>query len=161
MNKAKPIYPVPNPLFPFLGVHCTKMIDGSVHLGPNAVLAFAREGYCKSTINLRDLGETLTFPGFWKLAAKHWRDGSQEFARSFSRAKFVRSLQRLVPAITEDDVVPCEAGVRAQVLHPNGALEDDFLIIEKPGAIHVCNAPSPAATASLEIGKTIAGMVKI
>jgi (S)-2-hydroxyglutarate dehydrogenase len=154
------IYPVPNPSFPFLGVHCTKMIDGSVHLGPNAVLAFAREGYSKTTINLRDLGETLAFPGFWKLAARHWRDGRHEIVRSFSRAEFVRSLQRLVPAITEDDVVPCQSGVRAQALHPNGALEDDFLIIEKPKAIHVCNAPSPAATASLEIGRTIAAMVK-
>jgi L-2-hydroxyglutarate oxidase len=153
------IYPVPNPLFPFLGVHCTKMIDGSVHLGPNAVLAFAREGYCKTTVNARDLGEMLSFPGFWKMAARHWRDGFKEMARSFSRAQFVRSLQRLVPAITENDIVPCEAGVRAQALHRNGALEDDFLIIEKQGAIHVCNAPSPAATASLEIGRTIAEMI--
>lgn len=152
------IYPVPNPMFPFLGVHCTKMIDGSVHLGPNAVLAYAREGYTKTTINLFDLGETLAFPGFWKLAARHWRDGFQEIVRSFSRAEFVRSLQRLVPAITEKDVVPCDSGVRAQALHPNGALEDDFLIIEQPGAIHVCNAPSPAATASLEIGRSIAEM---
>jgi L-2-hydroxyglutarate oxidase len=154
------IYPVPNPQFPFLGVHCTKMIDGSVHLGPNAVLAFAREGYTKTNINLRDLGETLMFPGFWKLAANHWRDGFQEILRSFSRAQFVRSLQRLVPAITEDDVLPCDAGVRAQALHPSGALEDDFLIIEKPGAIHVCNAPSPAATASLEIGRHVAALLE-
>ena len=153
------IYPVPNPLFPFLGVHCTKMIDGSVHLGPNAVLAFAREGYTKTSINLRDLGETLAFPGFWKLAARHWRDGFQEVVRSFSRREFVRSLQRLVPAITEDDVIACDAGVRAQALHANGALEDDFLIIVKPGAIHVCNAPSPAATASLEIGRHIAALI--
>lgn len=153
------IYPVPNPLFPFLGVHCTRMIDGSVHLGPNAVLAFAREGYTKATINLRDLGETLTFPGFWQLAASHWRDGFQEVVRSFSRAEFVRSLQRLVPAITEDDVLPCAAGVRAQALHPSGALEDDFLILQQPGFIHVCNAPSPAATASLEIGRHIAAML--
>ena len=153
------IYPVPNPLFPFLGVHCTKMIDGSVHLGPNAVLAFAREGYTKTSINLRDLAETLAFPGFWKLAARHWRDGFQEVVRSFSRREFVHSLQRLVPAITEDDVIACDAGVRAQALHANGALEDDFLIIEKPGAIHVCNAPSPAATASLEIGRHIAALI--
>jgi L-2-hydroxyglutarate oxidase len=135
------------------------MIDGSVHLGPNAVLAFAREGYTKTSINLRDLGETLAFPGFWKLAARHWRDGFQEVVRSFSRREFVRSLQRLVPAITEDDVIACDAGVRAQALHANGALEDDFLIIEKPGAIHVCNAPSPAATASLEIGRHIAALI--
>ncbi len=155
------IYPVPNPIFPFLGVHCTRMIDGSVHLGPNAVLAFAREGYTKTRVNGRDLAETLTFPGFWKLAAKHWRDGIQEIVRSFSRAAFVRALQRLVPAITEVDVVPCAAGVRAQALHANGALEDDFLIIKRPAAIHVCNAPSPAATASLEIGRTIAAMVSL
>ena len=152
------IYPVPDPLFPFLGVHCTKMMDGSVHLGPNAVLAFAREGYHKTTVNVRDLGETLTYPGFWKLAGRHWRAGLQEMVRSYSRAAFVRSLQRLVPAISEDDVVPSEAGVRAQALRPDGTLEDDFLIVRGASAIHVCNAPSPAATASLEIGKTIASM---
>ncbi len=154
------IYPVPNPLFPFLGVHCTRMIDGSVHLGPNAVLAFAREGYTKLTVNFRDLAETLTFPGFWKLAARHWRDGFHEIMRSLSRKEFVRSLQRLVPAITEDDVLPCTAGVRAQALHPDGTLEDDFLIVQKPGQIHVCNAPSPAATAALEIGRHIASLLK-
>jgi L-2-hydroxyglutarate oxidase len=150
------IYPVPNPFFPFLGVHCTRMMDGSVHLGPNAVLAFAREGYSKTSINLRDLAETLAFSGFWRLAAKHWRDGLQEMVRSWSRAAFVRSLQRLVPAISEDDVVPCAAGVRAQALRPDGTLEDDFLIVQQEGVIHVCNAPSPAATASLEIGKSVA-----
>jgi L-2-hydroxyglutarate oxidase len=155
------IYPVPNPLFPFLGVHCTRMIDGSVHLGPNAVLAFSREGYNKMTINLRDLAETLMFPGFWRMVRSNWRDGIHEIERSFSRACFVRSLQRLVPAITADDVVPCAAGVRAQALHASGALEDDFLIIEKPGAIHILNAPSPAATASLEIGKTVAGLIQL
>lgn len=153
------IYPVPNPLFPFLGVHCTRMMDGSVHLGPNAVLAFAREGYHRSTVNVRDLFETLTFPGFWKLAARHWKDGVEEMRRSLSRASFVRSLQKLVPAITEADIVPCAAGVRAQLLRPDGQLEDDFLIVEGPGAIHVCNAPSPAATASLEIGRAIAEMI--
>jgi (S)-2-hydroxyglutarate dehydrogenase len=139
-------------------VHCTKMMDGSVHLGPNAVLAFAREGYRKTTVNVRDLGETLTYSGFWRLAARHWRAGFQEMVRSYSRAAFVRSLQRLVPAITEDDVVPSAAGVRAQALRPDGTLEDDFLIVREANAIHVCNAPSPAATASLEIGKTIASM---
>ena len=153
------IYPVPNPLFPFLGVHCTRMIDGSVHLGPNAVLALAREGYRKTTVNLRDVADTLAFPGFWRLVAKHWRDGMQELGRSMSRAAFVRSLQRLVPEITEDDVIPCSAGVRAQALRPDGTLEDDFLIVRGPNAIHVCNAPSPAATASLEIGKHIAAMI--
>lgn len=150
------IYPVPDPEFPFLGVHCTKMIDGTVHLGPNAVLAFAREGYFKSTLNIRDLAETLTFPGFWKLAAKHWRSGFQEILRSLSRAEFVRSLQRLVPEITERDVMPCNAGVRAQALTADGALVDDFLITHEPGIIHVLNSPSPAATASIEIGMHIA-----
>ena len=154
------IYPVPNPLFPFLGVHCTRMIDGSVHLGPNAVLAFSREGYSKRNINVRDLAETLMFPGFWRMALRNWRDGIKEFERSFSRTSFVRSLQRLVPAITEDDVLPSPSGVRAQAVHASGALEDDFLIIEKPGSIHICNAPSPAATAALEIGKTVANLIK-
>lgn len=153
------IYPVPDPQFPFLGVHCTKMIDGSVHLGPNAVLAFAREGYFKSTVNLRDLAETLTFGGFWKLAARHWRSGFQEMLRSYSRAEFVRSLQRLVPEITEADVIPCAAGVRAQALMDDGSLVDDFLIRQEQGIIHVLNAPSPAATASLEIGKHIASII--
>ncbi len=153
------IYPVPNPLFPFLGVHCTRMIDGSVHLGPNAVLALAREGYDWKSISLRDLLETLTFSGFRKLAAKHWRYGFEEMVRSFDRSEFVRSLQRLVPEITEHDVLPCDAGVRAQALHPDGVLEDDFLIEQKPGQIHVCNAPSPAATASLEIGRHVASLL--
>jgi (S)-2-hydroxyglutarate dehydrogenase len=153
------IYPVPDPQFPFLGVHCTKMIDGSVHLGPNAVLALAREGYFKTTLNLRDLTETLTFAGFWRLAAKHWRSGFQEMLRSFSRAEFVRSLQRLVPEISEADVVPCAAGVRAQALSDDGSLVDDFRIQQEPGITHVLNAPSPAATASLEIGKYIANQL--
>lgn len=154
------IYPVPDPQFPFLGVHCTKMIDGSVHLGPNAVLAFAREGYFKTTVNLRDLTETLTFGGFWKLAARHWRSGFQEILRSLSRTEFVRSLQRLVPEITEADVIPCAAGVRAQALLDDGSLVDDFLIRQEAGIIHVLNAPSPAATASLEIGRHIASLLK-
>lgn len=153
------IYPVPDPQFPFLGVHCTKMIDGSVHLGPNAVLALAREGYFKTTLNLRDLTETLTFAGFWRLAANHWRSGFQEMLRSFSRAEFVRSLQRLVPEISEADVVPCAAGVRAQALSDDGSLVDDFRIQQEPGITHVLNAPSPAATASLEIGKYIANQL--
>jgi L-2-hydroxyglutarate oxidase len=134
------------------------MIDGSVHLGPNAVLAFAREGYFKSTVNPRDLAETLTFGGFWKLAARHWRSGFQEMLRSYSRTEFVRSLQRLVPEITESDVIPCASGVRAQALMDDGSMVDDFLIRQEQGIIHVLNAPSPAATASLEIGKHIASM---
>ena len=149
------IYPVPNPAFPFLGVHFTKMIDGSVHAGPNAVLAFKREGYQKTDINIADLFETLTFPGFWKLARKNFGEGMKEMYRSFSKAAFVRSLQQLIPEVTEDDLVPTHAGVRAQALMPDGKLVDDFLIVNAPNAIHVCNAPSPAATASLEIAKAV------
>jgi L-2-hydroxyglutarate oxidase len=149
------IYPVPNPAFPFLGVHFTKMIDGSVHAGPNAVLAFKREGYQKTDINIADLFETLTFPGFWKLARKNLGEGMKEMHRSFSKAAFVRSLQQLIPEVTEDDLVPTHAGVRAQALMPDGKLVDDFLIVNAPNAIHVCNAPSPAATASLEIAKAV------
>jgi L-2-hydroxyglutarate oxidase len=149
------IYPVPNPVFPFLGVHFTKMIDGSVHAGPNAVLAFKREGYYKTDINLTDLFETLAFPGFWKLARRHMRDGLMEIYRSLNKMAFVRSLQILVPEIKESDLVPAHAGVRAQALRSDGGLVDDFLIIKNQSAIHVCNAPSPAATASLEIGKEV------
>lgn len=150
------IYPVPNPAFPFLGVHFTKMIDGSVHAGPNAVLAFKREGYHKSDLNPVDLLDTLLFPGFWKLARKHYRDGFMEVVRSFSKAAFVRSLQELIPEVTAADVVPTHAGVRAQALLPDGNLVDDFLFERSAAALHVLNAPSPAATASLEIGARIA-----
>lgn len=152
------IYPVPNPAFPFLGVHFTRMIDGSVHAGPNAVLAFHREGYSKTSFplrGLRDIRETLSFPGFWKLARKHWGEGWKEIVRSFSKRAFVRSLQKLVPEITERDIIPCAAGVRAQALRIDGSLVDDFLIGRGRNSLHVCNAPSPAATASLEIGKAI------
>ncbi len=147
------VYPVPDPAFPFLGVHFTRMIDGTVHAGPNAVLALHREGYRKSDICFRDLLETLTFSGFRKLAAKHWAEGWREMARSFSKTAFVRSLQKMIPEVTERDVVPCAAGVRAQALHPDGTLVDDFLIVRGRNSLHVCNAPSPAATASLEIGE--------
>lgn len=150
------IYPVPNPAFPFLGVHFTRMIDGSVHAGPNAVLAFKREGYHKTDFSLRDSWETLTYGGFWKLARKNWDEGWMEMRRSFSKAQFVRSLQQLIPEVGEADVVPTHAGVRAQALQPDGGLVDDFLFVEERNAIHVCNAPSPAATASLEIGRTVA-----
>lgn len=149
------IYPVPNPDFPFLGVHFTRMIDGSVHAGPNAVLAFAREGYRKTDINLRDLAESLRYPGFQTLARRNLKEGAQEMWRSFSKAAFVRSLQALIPEVTAADVIPAGAGVRAQALTPQGGLVDDFLIVEGPDALHVCNAPSPAATSSLEIGKAL------
>lgn len=149
------IYPVPNPDFPFLGVHFTKMVDGNVHCGPNAVLAFRREGYRKRDIDVRDLAETLTYRGFHRLARKHWRDGVQEMARSFSKARFTKSLQALIPEVREEDLVRSPAGVRAQALRPDGGLVDDFLIVEGPNALHVCNAPSPAATASLEIAANL------
>ncbi len=150
------IYPVPDPAFPFLGVHFTRMIDGSVHAGPNAVLALKREGYIRSDFNLRDTWETLTYPGFWKLAARHYRDGLREVHRSFSKPEFVHSLQRLIPEIAEDDLVPGAAGVRAQALLPDGGLVDDFLLVRSERAMHVLNAPSPAATASLSIGAYVA-----
>ncbi|MEB3883720.1 L-2-hydroxyglutarate oxidase [Lyngbya sp. CCY1209] len=150
------IYPVPNPDFPFLGVHFTRMIDGSVHAGPNAVLSLKREGYKKTDVDFAELMEILTYPGLWKLAAKYWSDGVEEIVRSFSKAAFVRSLQRLIPEVQPEDVIPTHAGVRAQALMKDGGLVDDFLIVEGPRAMHVCNAPSPAATASLEIGKAIA-----
>ncbi len=140
------IYPVPNPDFPFLGVHFTRMIDGSVHAGPNAVLSLKREGYQKTDFDLRDFAEVMTYPGFWKLAAKHADEGIQEIIRSFSKAAFVRSLQKLIPEVQAQDLVPTHAGV---------SLVDDFLIVQGHNSIHVCNAPSPAATSSLEIGKAI------
>jgi (S)-2-hydroxyglutarate dehydrogenase len=149
------IYPVPNPAFPFLGVHFTRMIDGSVHAGPNAVLSLKREGYEKTDFDLRDFMEVMTYPGFWKLASKHAEDGIQEIIRSFSKAAFVRSLQRLIPEVQMEDVIPTHAGVRAQALMNDGKLVDDFLIIDGKNSMHVCNAPSPAATSSLEIGKAI------
>jgi L-2-hydroxyglutarate oxidase len=149
------IYPVPNPDFPFLGVHFTRMIDGSVHAGPNAVLSLKREGYKKTDFDLRDFAEVMTYPGFWKLAAKHADEGIQEIIRSFSKAAFVRSLQRLIPEVQSEDLVPTHAGVRAQALMSDGKLVDDFLIVKGQNSVHVCNAPSPAATSSLEIGKSI------
>lgn len=153
------IYPVPDPSFPFLGVHFTRMIEGGVECGPNAVLAFAREGYSKWTIRFRDLVETLTYRGFLKLAAKFWRTGAGEMHRSFSKAAFVKALQRLIPDVRGEHLVPHRAGVRAQAVEPNGAIVDDFLIEEDETGIHILNAPSPAATSSLNIGLTIVDRV--
>lgn len=153
------IYPVPNPDFPFLGVHFTRMIDGSVHAGPNAVLSLKREGYKKTDFDLRDFVEVMTYPGFWRLAAKHAPEGIQEIIRSFNKAAFVRSLQRLIPEVQADDLIPTHAGVRAQALMNDGKLVDDFLIINGQNSVHVCNAPSPAATSSIEIGKAIVDTV--
>ncbi len=149
------IYPVPNPEFPFLGVHFTRLIDGQRECGPNAVLAFAREGYRKRDVNVFDLLETLTYPGFLRLAAKHWQMGMQEMWRSCRKHAFVKALQRLVPAITAADLTRGRAGVRAQALDPSGTLVDDFIILDSDRIINVCNAPSPAATSSLKIGETI------
>jgi L-2-hydroxyglutarate oxidase len=149
------IYPVPNPKFPFLGVHFTKMVEGGVECGPNAVLAFAREGYSKMTINLRDAFESLTYPGFIRLAAKHWKTGCGEMWRSFSKRAFVKALQRLVPEIRSDHLDVAPAGVRAQAIGRDGKILDDFLIQETDRVINVGNAPSPAATAALNIGSLI------
>jgi L-2-hydroxyglutarate oxidase len=137
------------------------MIDGSIHAGPNAVLSLKREGYQKTDFNWRDFSEVMTYPGFWKLASKHWQEGLQEIIRSFSKAAFVRSLQQLIPEVTADDIIPNPAGIRAQALKNNGQLVEDFLIIEGKNMLQVCNAPSPAATASLEIGQAIAGKIPI
>jgi len=149
------IYPVPDPEFPFLGVHFTKMIDGRVECGPNAVLAFCREGYNKTSFSVIDALASLTYPGFLRLARKHWRAGISEQWRSLNKGSFVRALQRLVPEVRSEDLVPAPAGVRAQALTRNGALVDDFLIVENDLVINVCNAPSPAATASLIVGRLI------
>jgi L-2-hydroxyglutarate oxidase len=155
------IYPVPNPNFPFLGVHFTRMIDGGVHAGPNAVLSFKREGYRKTDFDLRDFVESMTYPGLWRLAAKHADEGLREMVRSWSKAEFVKSLQCLIPEVQSEDLVPTHAGVRAQALKPDGKLVDDFLIVHRDNSIHVCNAPSPAATASLEIGRAIADQIPV
>lgn len=153
------IYPVPNPDFPFLGVHLTRMMDGTIHAGPNAVLSLKREGYRKLSFNAKDALDVLSFEGFWKMAGGNMKEGLKEMGRSFHKKSFVRSLQRLVPEIQEQDVVPTHSGVRAQALLKNGQLVDDFFIIPGKRSLHICNAPSPAATASLEIGDVIAGKV--
>jgi (S)-2-hydroxyglutarate dehydrogenase len=153
------IYPVPDPAFPFLGVHFTRRIGGGVECGPNAVIALAREGYTKGTVNLRDMWETLTYGGFLRLARRHWRTGAGEVWRSISKRAFTRALRRLLPEIAESDLEPAPSGVRAQAVAPDGSMVDDFLIVEDERAVHVNNAPSPAATASLEIGRVVAERV--
>ncbi len=155
------IYPVPDPRFPFLGVHFTRTVHGEVEAGPNAVLAFAREGYSMGRIAPGDLAGTLAYGGFWKMAAKYWRMGFGEFYRSFSKRAFVHSMQKMVPDIGESDVYRGGAGVRAQAIDANGALVDDFRLVETPVALHVLNAPSPAATASLAIGEYIAARARL
>jgi (S)-2-hydroxyglutarate dehydrogenase len=153
------IYPVPNPSFPFLGVHFTRMIDGSIHAGPNAVLSLKREGYFKYSFSAMDTWSTLSYKGFWKLASIHWKEGFNEFYRSLSKAQFVKSLQKLIPEVTAADLVPSSAGVRAQALNPDGSLVQDFLIQHDGNTTHIFNAPSPAATSSLEIGRMISEKV--
>ena len=154
------IYPVPDPTFPFLGVHFTRMARGGVEAGPNAVFAYAREGYRHSDINLRDLWRTLSFRGFWAITGKYWQTGFGELYRSLSKKAFVRALQKLLPEIIESDLVPGGAGVRAQAVSASGALVDDFIIRQNQRAIHVLNAPSPGATASLAIGQQISQMAE-
>ena len=150
------IYPTPDPAFPFLGVHFTRMIDGSIECGPNAVLALAREGYLKTDFSMRDIWETITWPGFRHVARRHWRTGLGEYKRSIFKSSFVTALQRLVPEITKDDLVPAAAGIRAQACSRDGDLLDDFEIRTIGSTVHICNAPSPAATASLSIGQHVA-----
>ncbi len=155
------IYPVPDPRFPFLGVHLSRMINGHVEAGPNAVLAAAREGYRKRTLHPKDISSYLSYPGFWRMAGKYWKTGLWEMWRSFSKASFVASIQELTPSLTEKDFIPGGCGIRAQVVQRSGQLEDDFLFSESPRSIHVLNAPSPAATSSLAIGQTIADLLSV
>jgi L-2-hydroxyglutarate oxidase len=149
------VYPVPDPAFPFLGVHLTRGIEGDVHAGPNAVLALAREGYTWGVVSPADLAGTLAFPGFWRLARRHYRSGAAEMARSLSAHRFTQSLQRLVPELRGEDLVDAPAGVRAQAVRPDGTLVDDFLLERHGRVVHLLNAPSPAATAALEIARHV------
>ncbi len=154
------IYPVPDPAFPFLGVHFTRMIGGAVKAGPNAVLAFKREGYKRSSVSVPDVRDIVFYGGFWDLVRRHWKMGIQEFVRSWSRKAFVKALQKMIPELTIEDVYPSRAGVRAQALDRNGLLADDFRIAQAERMIHVLNAPSPAATASISIGQTITAIAE-
>ncbi len=153
------VYPVPDPAFPFLGVHLTRMIDGSVHAGPNAVLALKREGYAKRDFRLRDAWDTLSYAGFWRMAGRYPRVGLEELWRSASKGAFLAALRRLVPELRRGDLIPCKAGVRAQAIRPDGGMVDDFLILPGRKALHVCNAPSPAATSSLAIADHVVAQV--
>jgi L-2-hydroxyglutarate oxidase len=152
------IYPVPDPRFPFLGVHFTRRIHGNVDAGPNAIFAFKREGYRSGDFSLRDTMESLVFPGFWRVAAKHWRMGKDEAQRSVSKGSFVAGLQRLVPEVQGEDLVPGGSGVRAQAIHRSGALVDDFQFSQSDRMLHLYNVPSPAATASIAVGRAVVEM---
>ncbi len=153
------IYPVPDPRFPFLGVHFTRMVGGGVEAGPNAVLALARHGYSWRTVSVRDTVGLVAYPGFWRMSRRQWRTGIMELKRSLSKRRFVADLRRLIPALTGADVVPARSGVRAQAVDPRGRLLDDFHIVTAERMVHVLNAPSPAATASIAIGRFIAEQV--
>jgi L-2-hydroxyglutarate oxidase len=150
------IYPTPDPTFPFLGVHFTRMVQGGIEAGPNAVLAFAREGYSKTRIDLRDIADALGYSGIWRFLARHPRTVTTELLRSFSKTEFVKALRRMIPELRVDDLAPGGAGVRAQAMLPTGELVHDFMWIERSNALHVLSAPSPAATASLVIGEELA-----
>lgn len=152
------IYPVPDPQFPFLGVHFTRMIDGGVECGPNAVFSFKREGYGKTDFDMRDTADALSYSGLWKLFARHWKYGLGEYRRAFSKQRFLHSLQQLVPNLAIGDIVPARAGVRAVALTSDGGMVDDFAIVRTDTSIHVLSAPSPAATSSLSIGTTVCDM---
>jgi L-2-hydroxyglutarate oxidase LhgO len=154
------IYPVPDLRFPFLGVHFTRRVRGGVDAGPNAVLAFKREGYTHADFSLRDTAGTFMYPGFWRMAAKYWQSGADEFYRSVNKRAFVRALQRLMPSLQASDLVPDGSGVRAQALRPDGSLVDDFQFVASDNMLHVWNVPSPAATASLAIGREIVAMAQ-
>lgn len=154
------VYPVPNPDFPFLGVHFTRMVNGEIHAGPNAILSLHREGYRKIAMNWSDTGSIASYSGFWRLASVHWREGVKEMARSAIKAHFVRSLRELIPEVGAGDIVPATPGIRAQAVKPDGKLCDDFVMIDGERSLHVVNAPSPAATASLEIGRVIAERIQ-
>ena len=149
------IYPVPDPAFPFLGVHFTRTIYGSIECGPNAVFSFKREGYGKTDFSLSDTWDALSYWGTWKMFFRYWRYGLGEYSRAFSRKLFLKQLQRLIPTLGADDIKPCKAGMRAQAVEASGELIDDFKIKRRNNSIHVLNAPSPAATASLAIGDHI------
>jgi len=154
------IYPLPNPEFPFLGVHFTRMAKGGVECGPNAVFAFKREGYSKLSFNLKDTIETADFPGFWRMAGEHWKMGLKEMYRSLSKEAFLKELQKLIPSIQNEDLKPCPSGVRAMALQNNGEILDDFYFEKRSNALHVLNAPSPAATAGLSIGDQIVEQIQ-
>ncbi|NNE69352.1 MAG: L-2-hydroxyglutarate oxidase [Rhodothermales bacterium] len=153
------IYPVPNPAYPFLGVHFTRMVRGGVECGPNALLAFAREGYRIPQVSIGDMADYLGYSGFRQIMKDHWKQGIHEFACAVSRRRYVRELQKLIPEVRKEHLLPAPSGIRAQAVLPDGSMADDFLIIERPHQIHVCNAPSPAATAGLQIGLTISERV--